>query len=249
MGVLALSKVLPALVQGLNWQMATSFGPKLTIDYAKDDKEIMWYDLKRAFKITSVIGTIPLGAIIVFGQEFFELWVPSQDANELQILSILACFWMALLAGIQPAGNAFLMANKPRPQALSVIISVAASIVIVLVALQFTDYVIYTIAATIVVIGLVRNLLYTIPAAARYLGFKWHKFYVGVLYSTICTTIVLALGSVVKLVVAPESWLLLAASVLVTVVVSLIVSSVVVFNKNELVSLIAIARNKTVKRR
>jgi O-antigen/teichoic acid export membrane protein len=247
MGVLALSKVLPMLVQGLNWQMAASFGPKLTIDYAKADRETLWRDLRRAFKITSVIGTIPLAGIIVFGREFFELWVPSQDANVLQVLSILACFWMALVAGIQPAGNAFVATNKVKPQALSVIISGVVNIVAVLIVLQLTDHGIYAIAATSVAIGLARNLLYTIPAAARYLGFKWSKFYIGVLYSMTCTAIVLALGNIVKLAINPGNWLMLIIAVAITVVLSLVISGVVVFSKSELRSLLASTSNMVTK--
>jgi len=233
MGVLALSKTIPTMIQQLNWQIASTFAPKLTINFAQERKDIIWADLKRAFKIVAVIGTIPLGGLIIFGQEFFRLWVPSQDAKLLQILSVLACFWMALISGIQPVGNIFVAVNKVKPQALSVIISGALNTVIVFFAVKFTNYGIYAVAGASVLIGLVRNLCYTIPASARYLGFRWYDFYIGVLYSTVCTIIVILFGLAVRYVLYPVNWMTLFVSCGITAVGALLLNMFAIFNKQE----------------
>jgi O-antigen/teichoic acid export membrane protein len=233
MGVLALSKTLPTMIQQLNWQIAASFGPKLTISYAKNEKDIIWNDLKRAFKISAIIGPIPLGGLIVFGREFFSLWVPNQDAAQLQILSILACFWMALISGIQPIGNVFAAVNKVKQQAISVIISGVLNTLIVMSALHFTDLGIYAIAGVSVVIGLARNVCYTIPASALYLGFKWYGFYIGVLYSAITTAIVTAIGFYVKLFITPTTWIAFLLSCAITGVLALAAGSLIILNKQE----------------
>ena len=233
MGVLALSKMLPSLVQQLNWQMATAFAPKNMINYAKGETDVILKDLKRSFKIMSVIGTIPLGGLIVFGKEFFSLWVPSQDAVQLHLLSILACFWIALVAGIHPIGNIFLTINKVKPQAISVIISGVLNTIIVLTVLKFTDYGIYAIAGTSVVIGLARNLCYTIPAAARYLGFKWNEFFIGVMYSAIMTAAVVIIGLAVRYFIMPRSWIIFLLSCILTAVLSLGFGFMAILNKQE----------------
>ena len=40
-------------------------------------------------KLTGVLLTIPFSILIIYGSEFYSLWVPSQDAKVLQMLSVL----------------------------------------------------------------------------------------------------------------------------------------------------------------
>lgn len=233
MGVLALSKTMPTMIQQWNWSIASAFAPKLTINYAQGQKDVIWIDLKRSFKIVAVIGTLPLGGLIVYGKEFFGLWVPGEDATTLQILSILACFWMAVISGIQPVGNIFATVNKVKSQAVSVLISGILNTVIVLIALKFTELGIYAVAGTSVLIGLVRNLCYTIPASARYLGFQWYKFYIGVLYSCISTVIVIVVGYSVRYFIYPTSWRLMFISCGITGISAFIINTMVIFSRQE----------------
>ncbi|MEA4969579.1 MAG: lipopolysaccharide biosynthesis protein [Candidatus Pelethousia sp.] len=242
MGVLALSKTVPSMIQQLNWQIASTFAPKLTINFAQERKEEIWNELKHSFKILAVIGTIPLGGLIIFGQDFFRLWVPGEDAGMLQVLSVLSCFWMALLAGVQPVGNVFATVNKVKPQAISVIISGILNTVLVLFAVRFTNLGIYAVAGTSVLIGLLRNLCYTIPASARYLGFAWHKFYIGVWYSAICTAIVMCIGYIARQLIYPAGWKLMFISCSVTAVLAFAVNTLVILSKEERILIFALAK-------
>ena len=247
MGVLALSKTLPTMIQQFNWQIASTFAPKLTINFAQENKDVIWNDLKLSFKIVAIIGTIPLGGLIMFGQDFFLLWVPGEDARMLQTLSFLACFWLALIAGIQPVGNIFATVNKVMPQAISMIISGVLNVLIVLLFVKFTDLGIYAVAGTSVLIGLLRNLCYTIPASARYLCFKWYRFYIGVWYSAVCTAIVIAIGFAVRYFFLPTGWKLMIFSCCVTAIVALIINGLIIFNKEERALIIGLAKKSFCK--
>jgi O-antigen/teichoic acid export membrane protein len=247
MGVLALSKTLPSMIQSLNWQIASTFAPKLTINFAQERKDIIWNDLKRSFKIVAIIGTIPLGGLIVYGTEFFHLWVPGEDAEMLQILSILASLMLALTAGAQPAGNIFATVNKVKPQAFSVIFSGLLNIIVVFLAIRFTNLGIFAVAGTSTLIGIVRNLCYTIPASAKYLGFKWSKFYIGIVYSGICTAIVVMIGLLVKYIIFPSSWLNLILSGFLTSVFSFLLCMIVILNSNERETAVTLVKTKFMK--
>jgi O-antigen/teichoic acid export membrane protein len=242
MGVLALSKTVPMLVENLNSQIVVSFAPKLTIYYANTHKEALWLDLKRSFKMLAIIGTIPLACLIVFGRVFFSLWVPGQDARELWILSILTCIQVALLAGVHPINNIFVAANKIKPQAISVIISGAVSTTVLLTALRFTKWGVYAVAGTSGVINLARYLIYAIPASASYLGFHKRRFYIGVLYSAICVSIALAIGAIVKFILKPDNWGVWILSCGITAVASLFASAGVILNRREKKALFRLAR-------
>jgi O-antigen/teichoic acid export membrane protein len=240
MGILALSKTVPMLVANLNAQIVSSFAPKLTIDYAKTQKESIAHDLRRSFKILAVVGTIPLGCLIVFGSEFFSLWVPGQDAGKLQILSVLTCFQVALLAGIQPISNIFSTVNKAKPQALSVLISGVINVVIVLAALRFIEYGVYIVAGTSSIIALARNLIYTIPASAAYLGFQRKQFYIGVLFSAICISVVLIVGVIVKLMLIPDNWARWILSCCITAGLSLAANARLILSERERETLLSL---------
>lgn len=233
MGVLALSKILPDMVQQLSWSITSIFAPKLTINYAQERKDLIWNDLKRSFKIVAVISTIPLGGVIVYGQEFFALWVPGEDTEMLHILSILACFGMAVVSGIQPLGNIFVTVNKVKPQAISVIISGILNTFMVLFALKYTGFGIYAVVTISVLIGLIRNLCYTIPASAQYLGFHWYQFYIGIWYSLIGTAIVIVVGLLVRHFIYPVNWGFMLISCGITAISAFIIEGMFVFNRQE----------------
>ena len=89
MGALSLAKTVPNIILGLAGTLTGIFAPTLTIDYAKNDKEALKKNLKNGMKLTGVLLTIPLSILIIYGSEFYSLWVPSQDSKVLQILSVL----------------------------------------------------------------------------------------------------------------------------------------------------------------
>lgn len=84
MGILSLSKILPNYMQQLSAAIRGAFAPELTINYAKGDKTAIFRDMNRAMKLTSIVMTIPIAVIVVLGDKFFQLWVPSQDAELLR---------------------------------------------------------------------------------------------------------------------------------------------------------------------
>ena len=89
MGALSLAKTVPNIILGLAGTLTSIFAPTLTIDYARNDKGSLKNNLKNGMKLTGVLLTIPFSILIIYGKEFYSLWVPSQDASVLQILSIL----------------------------------------------------------------------------------------------------------------------------------------------------------------
>jgi len=233
MGILALSKTIPLVLADLNWQIATTFAPQLTIRFAKGDKGSILSELRRACKINAIVGTIPLAGFLIFGKEFFTLWVPNQDAGLLQTLSVLACFGLLLVSGLQPIGNVFATVNKVRPLALSVIISGIINVAAIFAFLNFTDLGVYAIAGVSTVITIIRHIFYTIPAAARYLGFKWNAFFFGFGYSIIGSLAVSAIGFAVKLAIKPDDWLSLIACCAITGIIGLLANTFIIFSKDE----------------
>lgn len=233
MGVLSLSKILTTYIQQLSASIRSAFAPELVINYAKGDKERLLHDILRAMKLTSVVMTILIAGIIVLGDSFFALWVPSQDARLLQVLSILSILGYMFTSGTQILYNVFSAVNKVKQNSIAMIVSGVVSVVLTLLIANFTDYGLYAVAGVSTTVNLVRNMSFTLPATARYLGFKWYRFFPQVGTTVLSSLLLVAIGFLVKPLLPGWSWLGLAFSAAVMGVIGLAVNVRLVLNADE----------------
>lgn len=119
------------------------------------------HDINRAMKLTSVVMTIPIAGIIVLGDRFFSLWVPTQDAQLLQKLSILAILGYMFTSGTQILYNVFSAVNKVKQNSIAMVLSGVASTIITLCFVKFTNYGIYAVAGVSTFVNLARNMSFT----------------------------------------------------------------------------------------
>lgn len=233
MGAMSLSKTLYTLVQQLSSSLCNALAPELVIDWAKGDSERLLRNIDRAMDMTSCIMTVPLAGIIVFGDRFYELWVPSEDANLLWSLTVLSILGYVFTSGTQILYNVFTAVNKVRPNAIAVLASGIASIVVTVALVQATPLGIYAVAGVSTVANLVRNMAFTLPATARYLGCVWYRFYPQVAKTTASTAVLVAIGFAVKVVFPDGGWLMFAAAVAVFAAVGLAFNAFFVLSADE----------------
>lgn len=247
MGVISLSKTLPHFIQQLSVSVREAFAPELTINYANNDIEAVKRDLNRAMKMTSILLTIPIAGIIVLGDRFFELWVPTQDAQLLQKLSILAIFGYIFTSGTQILYNVFTTVNKVKTNSIMLIISGLVSTGTVFIFAKFTDYGLYAVAGASTVVNLIRNMVYTVPFTAKYLGFKWYQFFPQVLTTVFSSVVLVGVGFLIKSYLPSGSWLMLFVSAFILGVIGLIFNIGIVLNKDEKRYLFSIVKSKIMK--
>ena len=233
MGILSVSKILPGLMQQLSDSIRSAFAPELTINYAKGDKAAVLRDINRAIKLTSVIMVVPIAGIIILGDSFFALWIPSQDAKLLQVLSVLSILGYIFTSGTQVLYNVFSTVNKVRDNAIAVLISGVLSSGITISLIVFTDMDIYAVAGVSTLCNLVRNMCFTLPATARYLGLKWYQFFPKVGSSVGTCLIIITIGFLIKQFLPLESWTSFFASAIVIGAIGLIISITILLTKEE----------------
>lgn len=233
MGVLSLAKIIPNYMQQLSTSIRNAFAPELTINYAKKNKELMYRDINRAMKLTSVIMTIPIAMVIVLGKEFFSLWVPTQDAQLLQILSVLSIYVYMFTSGIQILYNVFQTVNKVKANSIAMLITGIISIGITLYFIKYTDYGLFAVAGVSDTCNLVRNMLFTVPITAKYLGFKWNTFFKQV-FQTIFTSLILVIvGFLIRRCFYINSWLMLCVVGVIIGIVFLGINIILILNKED----------------
>lgn len=244
MGALSLAKTIPNIIIGLSGTLTSIFVPTLTIDYAHDNKDALKKNLKKGMKLTGIILTIPLSILIIYGSEFYSLWVPSQDARLLQVLSILTCFGLIFTSGIQCLHNIFTVVNKLKLNSILLLLSGVLSAGIVFILLKTTDLGILAIAGVSSFVNLARNMIYTVPFTAKYIGFKWNTFFPEVISSVISVIVLTMVGIIIKQFVVVNSWIMLIIAAGITGVLGLIINMYIVLNKEERLYLLELFKKR-----
>lgn len=233
MGMLSLSHTMPTFVNTLNETIAGAFTPALIIDYAQGQIDNLVKTIRQSAKIISVICSLPLGFLLVYGQEFYQLWQPTQDAQMLHILSTIIIFGRVFFTGLQPLFSIFTVVNKVRINSIVTIVNGFASVGLMYLLLQTTELGVYAIAGASVVCCFFKNILFVIPFSAKYLGLKKTTFYSVLTPSVLCCAILLLWGFLQKMLFCPEGWLELIASGTVFAGVGLCLTCMVVLNNAE----------------
>ena len=244
MGVLSISKTLPAILIQLSDSIRGAFGPELTICYARGDREGLYACLKRAMKITSVAVTIPASGLVVMSDAFYGLWVPAQDGKLLQMLTALAVLSYLVNSGVVVLFNVFSLVNRVKYNSAAMLVSGFVSLAATVLLIYCTDWDLYAVAgvSSIVIIG--KNLLFTVPVASRLLGYKWSTFYPQVGVSLLCSAVVLGIGILVRSLLPVDTWAWFFVSCGLTGLLGLGANLLIVLKRQERQYLLQLLRRK-----
>lgn len=249
MGILSVAKTMPAFVSTLNETMANVFTPSLLIDYAHNEVGEIVSTMKKSSKMISAVCSIPLGFLMVFGEEFYALWQPTQDAHVLHILSVITIAARVLFTGMQPLFNVFTVVNKVKQNSIVTIANGLVSIGITAILLYTTDLGVYAIAGVSVVCCVVKNLVFVIPYSAKYLGLHWKSFYFTLVPSVVSCVVLYAWGLVEKMLIQINGWGTMFVAGVVFATVGILLTSLIVLNKRERGYLIRIMTSKLKRNR
>ena len=244
MGILSLSKTIPNIYIQLAESLRGAFGPELNYYFAVNDKDGMLKAMRRAMKLTAVTLTVPVAGIIVMSDRFFALWVPSQDAVQLQILTVLGLMNYVLVSGIVILYSLFTIANKVKYNSIAQMISGTASLVVTLILIRFADWDLYAVAGVSCVIGILRDLFFTIPVTSRLIGVKWTTFYPQVGISVLASTIIIAIGLLLRPILPSNTWLTFFMTCGVIGILGLGANMMIILNKDERAYLINMVKQK-----
>ena len=89
-GYLQSSKTIPNYILQLGQQLAQVFSPKFTILYAQGDYDRLVKEAKRSMRLVGFIISTPVAGFIVFGYQFYALWLKNYSPAELQIVQTVS---------------------------------------------------------------------------------------------------------------------------------------------------------------
>lgn len=177
MGQLSIAQTIPTYIASLLNTIISLFNPNLTLNYAKDNVEEMVKELKTSMKLTGFFSNIIFAFMVVFGDYFFQLWVPSQDYHLIYRLSVIIMM-SVLVSGVTTSlNNVFLITNKLKVNSLFWLCVSFCNVVLVAICLNVTSLGIYAVAGISKVTGIIGNFVYLPLYASKCLKVKWNTFY------------------------------------------------------------------------
>ena len=232
MGILSVAKTMPGVIEGLGTTMASVFFSAMMIDYSHGDMNILTKTVKQSTLMIGSIVTIPLAFLISYGKEFYTLWMPTMNAVQLHILSVLTCFGFVFFAGANSIGTIFTITLHVKERSIAVFLSGLVSIVMTLILVKYTNLGIYAIAGVSTIVTIVRMCCYIVPQGAKYIMQKRTTFLPVIFKSFLSTLILYFVGSILKLLFPCDTWITLISSCMIFAIIGAIVNGIIVLDKD-----------------
>lgn len=248
MGVLSIAKSMPNVISSLATTMGTVFFSMITIDYAKGDIKKLISTVKQSTRLVGFITTIPLAFLISYGVEFYSLWQPTLDAKQLHILSILTIAGFIVYAGANNIGTLFTVTLHVKERSIVTLLTGAISILFTLLLLKTTNLGVYAIAGVSSVVNTISMVIYVVPFGAKYIGQKKTLFLPVVFRSVTSTAVLCAVGYLLKFIIPSNSWFTLIISATVFAIVSMIINSVIMLDKETRKIAIGFIKSKIIRK-
>ena len=233
MGALSLSKTIPALFMNLRGTLDYPFTPPMTECYAKGDMEGTVRYARFGNKILGIFMIAPMAVFLIYGESFFSLWVPSQDARLLEILSLLSI--MSLLAGscINSVFTIFTITNHVKINSLVILATGIATTGTVFILLETSNLGVYAIAGVSSFYALIRNFIFTPLYGAHCLGVKRSTFYHEIVTGLISLGFNIMVGLGIKKISAGTTWFTFLISCALMGGICLCINFFIVFSRED----------------
>ena len=151
-GNISIIKTMPSLISGVITAINGVFMPRVAHRYAENDTSKLISEVKQSQNIMGTMVTPICVLLIVFGYDFYNLWVPGNDIWLLMKLSGLDVARMLIIGVVWPVSNLNIVMDRVKIPSLLVILSGIANILSMILLVNFTRLGIYTIVITTLIL-------------------------------------------------------------------------------------------------
>lgn len=249
MGVASVSKAMPNTFVSVFVILAGVFLPQITEEYAKGNMKKISEICVLSIKILGILAGIPIVMSGVFGDVFYRLWTPSENANLLWLLSSIGSAAFIFSLSTQNLWNIFTVTNHVKTSSVGLLITAGLSIVTVLIsmtAVQDQNIRMLIIIGTSVFYNLLMTVFFLPAAAAKCIGCSKGTFYKPIFKTVLLIFIMILLCFGIKYLFCINSWARLIAVCLTVSILSVILGSMIVLSKKERKQLICIIKRKKI---
>ncbi|WP_019241437.1 MULTISPECIES: lipopolysaccharide biosynthesis protein [Bacillus] len=232
-GEYSIAQTVPMFLVFLISMLVGVFVPPLASRYAENDIDGLVREVHFSSKVLSLLISVPISGFIVFGDEFYRLWVPGENADYLHLLSVIMMGPYLINGSINILFNVNTILNKVKLPSIMLLVSGGLNVALLFILLNFTDLGLIAIPISSSIISVIRNIIFTPIYPAICLGIKWNTFYSLLLRNIITTIIIVCLYSLIKSVISFDQWLEFALTVIACGILGYITSLSTTLNKND----------------
>lgn len=237
MGIVSISKTIPSMVLSVGGMICGVFSPQLTQAYARGNIKYIENELKKSIKILGVYTILPLSCVYAYGDVFYSLWLPTENARMLHQLTMIGVLSYFFSLPMQTLWTIFTVTNRVKESSTNLIKWSFLSCIIVLICMFFIDSVsirLYIIIGISVLMDAARDLIFLLPRGATVLGLPQYYFFPILVRNIICTLFLIGISFLFKYLLLTEySWSYLIICVFLSGIVALFVSFMGILNKQD----------------
>lgn len=236
MSILSIAKTLPIMIISFTGVISSAFFPSMTISYSTQTKEKFFGETKFASQMCAFICAVPIMGIVVFGEDFYSLWLPTLTAaeiSEVQFLSVLTLIPQALSISALPLYQINTITCRVRIPAILDCAIGAANLIIVYLLLKFTNLGLYAIAGVSSLLLALKIIFFVPVYAARGIKMKKTVFYPYLIRGVVLSGVVFCICAGVHKLIRVNSWALLIEAATIAAIFSYSAGFFVAFSKDE----------------
>lgn len=177
MGFLSLTKFIPNALYILIGIIVPIFLPEMLKAYAQSDMAKLKKTLDLSFKAIFMVVLVPLAIFIIYGDVFFKLWLPGQDAHALHILSVITLVPFIVHGTVETVYHVFVITDKLKVASYWGIFIAVLNFVIVILLCLYSNLGVYAIPVGALISGVFSHLTFTPLYAAHCLGERRFYFF------------------------------------------------------------------------
>lgn len=234
MGQLSIAQTIPNYIASLASTLISLFSPNLTMYYAKNQIDELVEELKSSMKLSAFFCNIIFAIVLVYGDYFFEIWVPEQDTALIYRLSVVIIMSVLISGVVTPLNNVFLVTNRLRTNSIVWLLISGLNVALVLILLNTTSMGVYAVAGVSKFTGIIVNAIYLPIHACQCLKIKKTTFY-PLIGRYILTTFVMvgAFGLIRLIYITPTGWISFIGLCILGGIVGCILNFTALFDKKE----------------
>lgn len=247
MNLLSYAKMIPTQLLSLISTIAGLFAPLMTMAYASNDMKAFVRETNFSIKLCGFLCGVPVVGLVVFGEDFFGLWLKAlteEEVHTVAILSILTILPQFFSVYIYPLYSVNTITTKLRIPVLVSLVLGIANVVLVFILVQVTNLGVYAVAGVSTVLGIGRILLFVPMYAAHSIKVPYSTFYKPLLRG-LGSSLVMTIAFIgIRSIAVINSWFSFFLTCILAGILGYIIAFGIVFSKAERKKAIDVIKNK-----
>lgn len=228
-GTISIIKTMPSLLSGIITAINGVFMPRISTRYGENNIKKLVEEVHISQRIMGVMTTSVVMMLIIYGKEFYELWVPGNDSNLLMILSALDVSRMMIVGVTWPVANLNIVTDRIKIPSLLVIVSGVLNVSSMYLLIKYTGLGIYSIPLTTLVLTVCYYGFFIPIYPCKFLNVSKTTFFKPVLEMLLSASLIFVIIQIFKQFIIVDSWFSFLLFGGISGIISLMISMLVFF--------------------